>query len=430
MRRVLATSWPRGGFGRSGVRLDLRRGHTALSEALPRLRPMGKYRGGAKPWEKDDPRGRLLDPGQFPELNAVLYTADPAEFIKMRVESLSLMAGTDEQLAPVFAADKLIGPAHFGAMVPPSLAARERYIRMEAVMIANHASETLLRMFFAHIEHPECPWLGLSASMAFTEFKEQVAAKLKNGFDREAIATVFLGGVSRVDAVIQLTDAEFEDAVDGLDMLLVDAAHRVLGDAFVYNAVKHGVSAVAVDDEAARVTWQSENEEPVTMHEGPTHVYLHKLARPNAPKTEPHWWLTMEDSNPGREVSVTVLITRAVDSLWDVARRRYLGVSGTIHYVSKAAVEMAVYATTMDAANHLKRAVHELIKLEPDGTVGSTAHRIVGYDIPREWSMEAAAAAVDLRSVALPVRERDQQLYSTAATSYLPITPRGFQRGG
>ncbi|MCB9441178.1 MAG: hypothetical protein H6523_13130 [Mycolicibacterium sp.] len=390
---------------------------------------MGKYRGGAKPWEKDDPKGRRLDPRQFPELNAVLYTTDPAEFIKMRIESLSLMAGTDEQLAPVFAADKLIGAAHFGSMVPPSLAERDRYIRMEAVMIANHASEALLRMFLAHVEHPECPWLGLSASMAFTEFKEQVGAKLKRGFDREAIATVFLGGISRVDSVIQLTDDEFEDAVDGLEMLLIDAAHRVLGDAFVYNAVKHGVSAVAVDGDEARVVWQSGNEEPVTMHEGPTHVYLHKLAYPNAPKGEPHWWLTMEDSNPGREVSVAVLITRALDSLWDVARRRYLGMSGTINYVSKAAVEMAVYGTTMGAANYLKRVVHELIKLEPDGTVGGTAHRIVTYDIPREWSMEAAAEAVELRSVPLPARDRDRQLQSTGALSYLPITPRGFQRG-
>ena len=390
---------------------------------------MGKYRGGAKPWEKDDPKGRRLDPDQYQELNAVFYTADPAEFIRMRIESLSLMAGSDEHLAPLFEADRMIGPAHFGPMPPPAQDARQRYIRMEAVMIANHASETLLRLFFAHVEHADdCPWLGMSASTHFGEYKAKVAAALDNGFDREAIATVFLGGVSRVDAVIQLTDAEFEDAIDGLEMLLIDAANRVLGDAFVYNAVKHGVSAVAVDDDEAKVTWQPMNGEPVILHEGPTHVYLHKAASPDAAKTEPHWWLTMEDSNPGRELSVSVLITRALGSLWDVARRRYLGESGTINYVSKGAVEMAVYATTMQAMNHLKRAVHELIKLKPDGSFDGTQHHVVGYDIPREWSM-AGAAAVELRSVALPARERDRQLYSTGALSYLPITPRGFQRG-
>jgi hypothetical protein len=128
-------------------------------------------------------------------------------------------------------------------------------------------------------------------------------------------------------------------------------------------------------------------------------------------------------------LSVSVLITKALDSLWDVARRRYLGQSGTINYVSRAAVEMAVYATTMQAMNHLKRATHELIKLKPDGTVDGTQHHVAGYHIPRSRSMSAAAAAVEIRSVALPARQRDRQLYSTGQRSYLPITPRGFKRG-
>jgi hypothetical protein len=204
----------------------------------------------------------------------------------------------------------MVGPAHFGSMPPPTQDARERYIRMEAVMIANHASEALLRLFFAHVEHPECPWLGMSASTDFFEYKAKLAAALDNGFDREQIATVFLGGVNRVDACIQLSDAEFEDAIDGLEMLLIDCANRVLGDAFVYNAVKHGVSAVAVDDDEAKVAWQPMNGEPVILHEGPVHVYLHKKASPDAAKNEAHWWLTMEDSNPGRELSVSVLITK------------------------------------------------------------------------------------------------------------------------
>ena len=70
------------------------------------------------------------------------------------------------------------------------------------------------------------------------------------------------------------------------------------------------------------------------------------------------------------------------------------GGSGTNNYVTKSAVEMAVYATTTQAMNHLKRAVHELIKLKLDGSVDGTKHRVVGYHIPREWSMEPAAAAI------------------------------------
>jgi hypothetical protein len=66
----------------------------------------------------------------------------------------------DEQLAPAFGADPTIGTAHFGPQDPPPRDARERHIRMESVMIAHRASEALLRLFFAHVEHEECPWLA------------------------------------------------------------------------------------------------------------------------------------------------------------------------------------------------------------------------------------------------------------------------------
>jgi hypothetical protein len=107
----------------------------------------------------------------------VFYTADPAEYIKMRIESLSLTACSDELLTPAFGSDRVIGNAHFGTMDPPAAEARQRYILMEAVTVAHHASETLLRLFFAHVEHEECPWLGMSASTGFSEFKKGWTAR-------------------------------------------------------------------------------------------------------------------------------------------------------------------------------------------------------------------------------------------------------------
>ena len=65
------------------------------------------------------------------------------------------------------------------------------------------------------------------------------------------------------------------------------------------------------------------------------------------------------------DLPVSVLVTKAVDSLWEVARRRYMGESGSITYISKAAVELAIYGTTMQAMNLLKRMTSELIKLKP-----------------------------------------------------------------
>ena len=161
------------------------------------------------------------------------------------------MACRDEQLAPAFGADRMIGSGHFGPMAPPAREARERCTRMESVMIAHHASEALLRLFFAHVEHEECPWLGMSASTDFREFKAKVDTVLDRGFNREQIAMVFLGGTSPTDACINLSQDEFEDAIDGLDLLLTGCANRFLGDSFLYNAVKHGLTAVGVDDEDA-----------------------------------------------------------------------------------------------------------------------------------------------------------------------------------
>ena len=60
---------------------------------------MGRYRGGRKTWEQADDAGRKLDSRQFPELNAVFYTARPSEFISMRIMALSLLACDDAQTA-------------------------------------------------------------------------------------------------------------------------------------------------------------------------------------------------------------------------------------------------------------------------------------------------------------------------------------------
>ncbi|MDN3460890.1 hypothetical protein [Rhodococcus sp. APC 3903] len=59
------------------------------------------------PSSKSKPRKRTqqqerppLEPAQFPELNGMFYNADPAEYLKMRIESLSLMLCSDDALRP------------------------------------------------------------------------------------------------------------------------------------------------------------------------------------------------------------------------------------------------------------------------------------------------------------------------------------------
>ncbi len=112
----------------------------------------------------------------------------------------------------------------------PSQLARERYVRTECILVLHHVCETLLRLYFAHTEQPDCPWLGMAASVSFAEFKKKVSAGRDNGFDHDAVALVFLGGINPREAVLRVDDAEFGDAVRAFQALLAIAAQTVLSE--------------------------------------------------------------------------------------------------------------------------------------------------------------------------------------------------------
>ncbi|MEA2771072.1 MAG: hypothetical protein QOD93_4034 [Acetobacteraceae bacterium] len=382
-----------------------------------------------KKWEEPDDQGRTVDPRQYPELNAIFYSADPSEFIKMRYGVLSLMGAPEPFLAPAFAINRQIGSIGFGGIPVPSEDARARYVRTEAVTIVHHASEALLRLFFAHIEHPECPWLGMSTSIPFAKFKEKVRDELNAGFNRDDIATVFLGGNDPQDAGIEMTKEELGGTVDSIAFLLADCATRFLDDSFLYNAVKHGLTAIDLDDEEAKMVWRSHEGEQIPMHTGPAHVYLHQKLHPTAKPSEGQWFVSIDDPNPERDLAVTWLITHVVDSLWDVARRRYMGTPGAVWAIKMGSIEMAIYGPVARAANIMRRMASELIKTKPDGEVDGTNHHIALYDIPEDWNPEDEQHAPGMRHVALPVRPQDIYTPSTSQRAYLPIVPKGFQQG-
>ena len=80
---------------------------------------------------------------------------------------LSLLACSADLIAPAFASERRIGNIRMSGTDLPNDDDRECYLQMESLMIIHHASEALLRLFFAHIDHPECPWIGMSASSNF-----------------------------------------------------------------------------------------------------------------------------------------------------------------------------------------------------------------------------------------------------------------------
>ena len=269
----------------------------------------------------------------------------------------------------------------------------------------------------------------MSASLSPREFKEQVDDALTRGFSRADISQVFLGGTDHEDAGVAMTPEDFSATVESIEMLLIDCAVRFIGDAFLYNAVKHGLTAIDLDDEEAKMEWESHDGERVRMHKGPLHVYLHRKLAPAARVSEGQWFLGLDDPNPQRDMMITSLITYAIDSLWAVARRRYMGNPGAVWFIGKGSIELALYAPVEAAANLLRRVAHELIKVKPDGAVDGANHRFAVHHIPEEWDLEQVQHQPSMRLVELPLRERDQHTPTVNPLAYLPIVPTGFAQG-
>ncbi|WP_166904759.1 hypothetical protein [Mycobacterium sp. DL440] len=386
-----------------------------------------------KPRKKSKPSttaGPRLAHELFTELNATFYRDNPSEYLMTKIEALTLMLAPEEALAPAYAVDRRIGVTSLGAMPVPSKDARDRYVRTECVLLLHHACEMLLRLFFAHVEKSDCPWLGMAASVSFVEFKEKVSAALRTGFDRNDVALVFLGGSDPVDAVIDVDDDEFEDSVRAVQILLGFAGHTVLAESFLYNSAKHGLTVVHTDDESKTSLHPPEVDEPIQIHAGAQFAYLHKPQFPNPPKNKqlPQWHMPLTHTLPDQDIGVAVLIQHAVSSLWGVARRRYTGQLGEpaqIRVMTTALVHDTISGPVREANQQVRTQILELAKKDAVGNFLGVDIRMSGPRLPGEdvWEPGASANNPSSRVVDLPVRQRDRQLESTSRRHLLPISP-------
>lgn len=376
--------------------------------------------------------GPKLAKEQFSELNATFYTANPAEFLMMRIEALSLMCCTDSQLKTVYGSDRSIGSSELRATAPPQNDTRQRYIAVEALILFHHAAEMILRMFYAHIDQKECPWLGMSSSTNFAVFKEQVDRSLKSGFNRSDIAEVFFGGSSPADAGLRMSQDDFDEGVEGVGFLLSQCAERLLGESFIYNAAKHGLSSILLD-ESTRIHMQTPNGQDVQLHSGRMHLYLHKLRAPGAEKGGREWFVSATGVLPDQDLNTSNLIQRALESLWAVAKRRYVGESGEINSFSRATVEACVYTPVLNPKNLLRTATFELAKEDEDGNISGIEIDQQIHRIPERWLDDhedgsSSTHPVSSSRIGLIRRQRDQRVFNPGRRNFLPFSPKGSQR--
>ncbi len=94
-----------------------------------------------------------LAPRQFRELNATLYSSNPASYSRLRLQSL--LAALAEP--PVDQSPRLLAYGAITAELPPILddeAARLRFAAMDSTVLLHHAGETIFRLYAAHRDEP------------------------------------------------------------------------------------------------------------------------------------------------------------------------------------------------------------------------------------------------------------------------------------
>jgi hypothetical protein len=374
------------------------------------------------------PAGPKLAYELFSELNATFYEDDPSQYLLVKIEAVTLMLAPAEALAPAYESERVVGASRRVGTPVPSKESRDRYVRTECVLVLHHASETLLRLFFAHSEKQDCPWLGMAASVNFAEFKEKVGMALRNGFDRDAVALVFLGGTDPDDAALDAQADEFNDTVSAWQLLLETAAHTVLAESFLYNAAKHGLTIVHTD-ESTQMAFTPPGGDPVQLLAGSQFAYLHRPQTPGG-KGGTEWWVSLTHTLPDQDIETASLIQLAVSSLWNVARRRYTGQASEVWLVPAQAVRDAIYGPVAEKGGHVRTLTHELVKKDANGRFNGVDMHLSGPGLPdeSEWSPGAADDGPLPCQIALPVRQQDKRIVSTSSRKLLPFAPNWSSR--
>jgi hypothetical protein len=278
------------------------------------------------PKDKRDP-DHLLAREQFPELNQAFYATRPWEYFNYRNHLLMLAAGAGDKLEEIAQQ----GVSYRGltyqenaeddaADTVQAQEAREKFVIADSEALLHHASETLLRLYLAHEPPKPCPWLEMARVRSPGEFKQMLERRfLKDRPQQERrtrVAGVFFGTDDRSKLTPSPAEEDWNKALDNIEAFLVHFAEHFI-DADVYNALKHGL-AVRPGDVATQL-----NEGELLKAKGPAIEYL-SLRR--TPDGQSRWHRSTTWIRPDHSMGLVYLAARLMDSLWSIARFRYLKV--------------------------------------------------------------------------------------------------------
>lgn len=145
---------------------------------------------------------------------------------------------------------------------------REKFAIAESEVLLSHVSETVIRLYLAHREIPQCPWLELARVRSPQKFKKRVevlSRQLDEGSEDSHIRTVFYGNSDRKTFKPKIDEGDWERGTSNLRSYL-QCFVEVVGDSNAYNAAKHGLALVAG---SSTLRMEALGMDPLNLSDGP-----------------------------------------------------------------------------------------------------------------------------------------------------------------
>lgn len=285
-------------------------------------RRRGKARAAQTP--KSPSADHNLATDQFPGLNREFYRADPTDYIQRRLRALVISVAESPAIDGA-----LKQGVHYRSITvrregghEEDREAAEAYLSMESTNLLHHGAESMLRLYFAHADHPPCPWLEISRRDKPGEFKDrvdQLRGALQQQETIDSLRTIFFGNTTPDALGWSFTADEWQRKTDGLLMLVDYLCTTVLNEAPMYNATKHGLAVVGGN---SGLKISAPDDELTISTDGPGLTYLGTT--PASATDRRRWTKTLTFVRSEANLGMIEIVALYIRSMWTIARFRYL----------------------------------------------------------------------------------------------------------
>jgi hypothetical protein len=186
-------------------------------------------------FDQDDPRNPI------PEINKTFYRDYDEEYFVSKAILLGSMVANPKSMKEHLGSGYSVGKLKVNNLKTTQKWLKG-YAKREIVINSYHAIESFFRLFFAHVEEPECPWIGVEQMKNFKEFKSRIEKLLKREYFKndhdKAVAEILFGSRSMYS---NATDDDWNENVKKAVELVDRLGHDILNNQD-YNVYKHGAA--------------------------------------------------------------------------------------------------------------------------------------------------------------------------------------------